>query len=484
MKPDLRLQTFSAVRWTTTASVMRVVLQIVQLAILARLLSPDDYGLMAMVGVVLSFGGLFADMGVNAAYVQRQEISLEQRSSLFWFNILASTILTLLIVACCPLLADALGDARLTPLIALSASTFVLNALGQQVRMSAEKALDFRPVAMLEICAAILGLATAVLAALQGWGVYALVAGGIATPLAAMALSWMLVARGWRPMWRLRLDDLRPFLGFGGAAVANNIVNQVSLTMDVILGGRMFSAAQLGLYSVPRNLTLQLQFMVNPIITRVGFPLIAQVQSDVARVRNIYLQTMNMTASTNAPLYLGIAVFAPEIVAVVLGAGWEGAAELLRVLALWGGIRSTGNPVGSLLFGMGRAGLALKWNLAQALIVLPVIWLGSLDGPLGMARALLGIQLLFFIPAWHVLVRPLCQASLLEYSIAALRPFVLAGFAVAPAFFCAQYCDGAMIRLIVGVAIAVPLYLMISFRCNRDWFGSMMTLAGLSPRSE
>ncbi|MCX7161724.1 MAG: MOP flippase family protein [Rhodocyclales bacterium] len=482
MKPDLRLQTFSAVRWTTTTAVMRVVVQIAQLAVLARLLSPDDYGLMAMVGVVLSFGGLFADMGVNAAYVQYQEISPEQRSSLFWFSILASTVLMLLTVACGPLLADLLGDERLTPLIALSASTFVLNALGQQLRMSAEKALDFRPVALLEICAAILGLAAAVLAAFQGWGVYALVAGGIVTPLAAAALSWMFLARGWRPMRRLRLEDIRPFLGFGSAAVANNIVNQVSLTMDVILGGRMFSAAQLGLYSVPRNLTLQLQFMINPIITRVGFPLIAQVQSDVARVRNIYLQTLNMTASTNAPVYLGIAVFAPEIVAVVLGAGWDGAAGLLRVLALWGGVRSTGNPIGSLLFGMGRAGLALKWNLALSLIVLPAIWMGSLDGPLGMARALLGMQLLFFIPAWHVLVRPLCGAGLLEYSIAALRPFVIAGLAVAPAFLGAQHCDGAMARLTAGVAIAVPLYLMISFRFNGDWFGAMMTLAGRSPR--
>ena len=88
----------------------------------------------------------------------------------------------------------------------------------------------------------------------------------------------------------------------------------------------------------------------------------------------------------------------------------------------------------------------------------------------------------FFIPAWHVLVRPLCGAGLLEYSIAALRPFVIAGLAVAPAFLGAQHCDGAMARLTAGVAIAVPLYLMISFRFNGDWFGAMMTLAGRSPR--
>lgn len=480
----LRLQTFSAIRWTTAAAAVRVVLQLAQLAILARLLSPDDYGLMAMVGVVLSFGGLFADLGVNGAYVQQQKITTEQRSSLFWLNILMSAGLTILVIAGSPLLARFFDDARLEPVITLSASIFILNALGQQVRMSAEKALDFRPVVMLEICAAIFGFATAVLTALNGWGVYSLVAAGIVTALIATVLTWMFVARGWRPMWRLRMEDIRPFLSFGGASVANNIVNQFNLTVDVLLGGRVLTAAQLGLYSVPRTLTLQLQFMINPIITRVGFPLIAQVQSDVARVRDIYLQTMNMTASTNAPLYMGIAAFAPEIVAVMFGPGWDDSAELLRVLALWAGIRSTGNPVGSLLFGMGRADLSLRWNLALSLIVPPVMWMGLQGGPEGMAWTMLCLQAALFVPAWYVLVRPLCKAGLLEYSLSALRPFLLSALAVTPAFFVAQYFDGATIRLSIGVAIAVPLYLVLSFAGNRNWFGSMGALIGFTPASD
>ncbi|MDA3878624.1 MAG: MOP flippase family protein, partial [Halothiobacillus sp.] len=334
-------------RWTTTAAVARALLQLAQVAVLARLLAPEDYGLMAMVAVVLGFATVFTDLGVNSAYVQRQEVTPEQRSSLFWLNVAMGGGLTLLVLSCSPLLAGFFGDERLTPLLMLAASTFVITALGQQVRMTAEKALDFRPLVLTEITSAVVGFAAAVSAAYTGWGVYALILGAIVNAVAATVLAWLFLARGWRPMWRFQWADVRSFLGFGGALVANNIVNEFNRSIDLLLGGRMLAASALGLYSLPRQIVFQIQGMVNPIITRVGFPLIAQVQADIPKVRSIYLKTLNMTAATNAPLYVGIAFFAPEVVSIMLGDKWLAATDLLRLLAIWGFLRSTGNPVGS-----------------------------------------------------------------------------------------------------------------------------------------
>jgi O-antigen/teichoic acid export membrane protein len=474
----LKHKTFSAVRWTTTAAVARALLQLAQIAVLARLLAPEDYGLMAMVSVVLGFALLFADLGLNSAYVQKQDVTPVQRSSLFLLNVAMSVALTLLVIATSPLLAWFFGDERLTPLLMLSAITFVISALGQQVRMTAEKALDFRPVVLLEIASAVLGFSTAVIAALAGMGVYALVLGSIMTALAGTVLAWMFVAQGWRPLWRFSIADVRPYIGFGRAMVGNGIANQINMSMDLLLGGRLLAATQLGLYSVPRNLILQIQFMVNPIITRVGFPLIAQVQHDIPRVRSIYLKTLNMTASTNAPLYVGLAFFAPEVVYVLLGNSWTGSVDFLRILAIWGFLRSTGNPVGSLLMGMGRADLSMKWNLAMLFIIPPVLWIGSQYGAEGLAWALLSFSIIMFIPGWYVLVRPLCQAGLVEYAIAALKPFFLAGLAVVPAYLLAMKCEHEMVRLIVGIVVAAPLFIVLSFLGNRDWYEAMMELAG------
>src|SRR5680860_266732 len=167
----LKHRTFSAVRWTTTAAVGRALLQLAQVAVLARLLAPEDYGLMAMVAVVLGFATVFTGLGVNSAYVQRQDVTPEQPSSLFWLNVAMGGGLTLLVLLCSPLIARFFGDERLTPLLMLAASTFVITALGQQVRMTAEKAMDFSPVVLTEIAAVVLGFAAAVTAAYAGWGV-------------------------------------------------------------------------------------------------------------------------------------------------------------------------------------------------------------------------------------------------------------------------------------------------------------------------
>ncbi|XDZ65398.1 MOP flippase family protein [Alphaproteobacteria bacterium LSUCC0684] len=472
----LRRRTLSAVRWTTIGAVAKALLQVAQIAILARLLAPEDYGLMAMVTVVLSLAALFSDFGVNSAFLQRRDVSEEQRSSLFWFNVLLSFGLMVLVILLSPLFALYFGDERVGPLMMLSATTFVIAALGIQVRLAAEKELHFGPVVVIEVVAALLGLAVAITGALLEWGVYALVVGSIAAAIVTSLLLWGFLAQGWRPAMRLRFVEVRSFLGFGGALVANNVVNQINLTIDLLLGGRLLAAAQLGLYSIPRQLVLQVQFVVNPIITRVAFPLIAEVQHDIPRVRSIYLQILNMTASTNAPIYVGAFFFAPEIVHLVLGEGWEQSAVLLQTLALWGGLRSTGNPVGSLLLGMGRADLSLKWNLMMLLIVPPVVLFGSTFGPQGLAWSLFGLSVALFIPGWFVLIHPLCKATLLETAVASLRPFLIAGIAVGVSFVLAADFDGWLLRLVIAVMVSAPLYLGLSYLMNRSWVDLMWEL--------
>jgi lipopolysaccharide exporter len=472
----LKHRTFSAVRWTTAATAIKAILQLAQIAVLARILAPEDYGLMAMVGVVLGFAGIFADMGVNSAYVQRQNVTQEERSSLFWLNVGMSGMLTFLVLVSSPIIADLFGDARLTPLLMLAASTFVIGSLGQQVRMTAEKALDFRPVVFLEVTAALFGFVAAVIAASVGWGVYALILGGIVNAVSSTILAWLFLARGWRPMWRFQLIDVRPYLAFGGALVANNIVNEFNRSVDLLLGGRMLSATALGLYSIPRQIVFQIQGTVNPIITRVGFPLIAQAQNDVPRVRSIYLKTLNMTAATNAPLYIGVVFFAPEMVSIMLGDKWLAAADVLRLLAIWGFLRSTGNPVGSLLLGMGRADLSLKWNLGMLFIVPPVLWVGAQFGTMGLAWALLGFAVVMFVPGWYVLVRPLCNAGFLEYSVAALRPLLIAVVAIAPAYFLTLHIINIYLHMSSAVLVSALLYLGLSYFLNSDWIEAMMHL--------
>lgn len=450
------------------SNITRAGLQLAQLIVLTRFLSPQDYGLMAMVTVVVSYAALFSDMGLSTAFVQRQHVSQEERSSLYWLSVAVGAGLMLLVMAASPLAAYLLDEPLLPSLIALVSTNFLVVALGQQLRMDAEKALNFKPVAVIEVIAAVSGFAIAVTAAWLGWGVHALVIAAMCSAWITMLLSWVVLAQGWRPLWRFRWAEVSWFARFGGGMVANNVINHMNTTVDVLIGGRLLGAAQLGLYSVPRNLILQIQFLVNPIFTRVGFPVIASIQSDKDRVRRVYLKIMNFTASVNAPIYVAIAVFAPEFVQLLFGKAFHDAVPLLRVLAAWGLFRSFGNPIGSLVFGLGRVRLSTLWNLCLLFIIPPTLWLGSGYGAEGMAWAMAGLMFALFVPSWAVLVKPTCNATLWAYSRQVLIPTLCAVLAGGAAWLSVSAFDEPWLRLGSGLAVGVILYAGLLLLLNRE----------------
>jgi O-antigen/teichoic acid export membrane protein len=324
-------------------------------------------------------------------------------------------------------------------------------------------------VALIEIFAAVIGLTAAIVTAFLGWGVYALVTAAIVSTWLVMLLSWLFLAEGWRPALRMRWSETKWFVRFGGGMVLNNLINHINATVDLVLGGRLLGATQLGLYSVPRNLILQIQFMVNPIFTRVGFPLIASIQNDKDRVRRVYLKTMNMTASVNAPIYVFLGFFAPEIVLILLGEKWIESAVVLQILAAWGLFRSFGNPVGSLFFGLGQVRRSVIWNSGMLLVVPALIWLGSQWGTLGMAWAMTGIMIIGFVPGWAYLVRPTCGATLFEYAREVFKPSCIAVISGLLAWAAASFFDSALIRLLLGGTAGVVAYLLLSWLFNRDF---------------
>lgn len=472
----LQNKTFSAVRWTSTSAIFKGLLQVAQLAVLARILAPKDFGLMALVTVVLGFATLFADLGLNSAYIQRQDVTPTQRSSLFWLNISVSLLLMLLVMLSSSFLANFFGDERLIPLLILSSTIFIVAALGQQIRANATKNLEFKRLALTEISAALIGFIIAVGCALTNFGVYALVYGAMTSALTSSLLSWVFIAKGWHPQLHFNFNEIKPYFSFGGAVVANGIVNQFNMSMDLLIGGRLLGATQLGLFSVSRNLILQIQFLINPISTRVGFPLIAQIQYDIPRVRSVYLQTVNLTASVNAPIYLGLVFFAPEIIHVILGSNWSGSVELLRILAIWGLFRSLANPVGSLLLGMGHADLSLKWNLGLLFLVFPFLWFGSQWGITGMAWSMLAFQIVVFVPGWYLLVKPLCEATIIDYSKVILKPFIITLLSVTLAYLIKKFIQNQLVVLIIAFLVFSTTYYFMSKKFNQNFTNSLVKL--------
>lgn len=470
---NLKKQTFSGVRWTTFSSLGRATLQIAQVAILARFLEPTDFGLVAIVFSVLAMLQIFSDAGVSNAIIHYQDISQNQLSSLYWLNVIASFILALLLSFVSPLLSAWYHEPEIKQLLHIAALAMVITALGQQIRVLAQKRLLFSDLAKVELLAAFFGFIVTVSLASLGAGVYSLVVGNLVTSGVACVLCWLRLSGGWRPQLRFRIAEIHKFIRFGVYMVGNNLANTFNSQIDVLLGGSMLGSQSIGLYSVPKDLSLRIAGVINPIVTQVGLPVMAQAQDDNALLKRIYLQTMRMTASVNFPIYVAMGVFAPEIVYLMLGQKWHATIPLLQLFAIWALVRSTGNPVGSLLMAKGRADLSFRWNLMWLFVMPPSIWVGHLYGTHGLAVSMVGLGLIGYLPNWFFLVRPLCGAGLGEYSIQLAVPLVLSLVAGVLGYTVAEFFGPNLYRLIIGVFTGTASYFFLSYFFNNSWFQAM-----------
>jgi O-antigen/teichoic acid export membrane protein len=187
-----------------------------------------------------------------------------------------------------------------------------------------------------------------------------------------------------------------------------------------------------------------------------------------------------MTASVNFPAYIALAMFSNEIVALLYGPRWHDSVEYLRIFAAWGLLRSVGNPVGSLLYAVGRARLAFWWTVIVLVTTVPALWLGvRLGGLIGLAWTMVGLQALIFVPSWRYLVRPCCGVNFAEFTAVVLLPLALAFTSGMVAFATVWLSDiTGVLRLLIGCCVGGSAYISLSFVFNRPWTDAMCELIG------
>jgi lipopolysaccharide exporter len=424
---SLRRQALAGVKWTTLTTVGTTGAQLFQLLVLARLLRPDDFGVMGMVLLVIGFAQAYADAGIGAALVHRQTVSREQLSSLYWLSLGLGFLICASLWLGAPLLAAFFREPRLVPVLRAVAVVFLILPCGKQFELLLQRDLRFDLLAVQELAATAAGAAAAALAAFRGAGVWALVTATLVTAaVKTVWLSWIGL-REHRPILHFRRRDLDGFVSFGAYQMGERTVNYVAERLDQVLIGRLLGTQTLGYYNLAFNLTAQPVSRINPIVTKVAFPIFSRVQDDAGRLRRGFLTVVRLVASVNAPLLLGLLAVSPSLVPLVFGDKWRESVVLIQILALVALGRSIGNPIGSLLLARGRADLGFHWNAALLLVTLPCLWVGAVvGGAAGAALALLVVQLALGAAAYFILVRPVTEPCGRDYALSVLGPTALA----------------------------------------------------------
>lgn len=375
-------------------------LQVGTTIILARLLSPTDYGLQAMVVTLTGFFSLFKDAGLSVATVQRETLTHEQISTLFWVNIALGVFLTIVVAAMGPVLAAFYKEPRLLWLTVASASVFLFNSLSVQHRALLDRAMRFTTSVKIDVLCCTVGSAIAISMAALGFGYWSLICQTISLPVVGTAAVW--VAIPWlpgRPRWT---PELRSMVRFGGTVTLNSFVVYVAYNTEKILLGRFWGAAPLGLYTRAYQLAiLPVQQLIGA-VHGVAFSVLSRMQGEAQRLQRAYLKSQAVIVSLVIPVVFASAIFAREIVLVVLGQKWIGAVPVFRFLAPTVLVFALVNPFSWLLQATGRVERSLK----IALLICPVVILGILaglrHGPTGVALGYSAAMVLLFVPivAW------------------------------------------------------------------------------------
>jgi len=436
-------------------------LQIITTIVLARLLTPTDYGLQAMVVTLTGFFSLFKDAGLSVASVQRETLTHEQISTLFWINVGIGALLMVIIACAGPLLAVFYKEPRLLWITVASATIFLLNSLSVQHRALLDRSMQFTTGAKIEILANIVGTVVAIGMAALGCGYWSLIVQTLSLYVVSTVAAW--IAMPWMPGKPHWTPELRSMVRFGGTVTLNSFVVYLAYNTEKILLGRFWGSAPLGLYGRAYQLgNLPVQQLTGSVGT-VAFPMLSRLQGDAARMRRSYLKAHTLVVSLTVPVVISCALFADEIVSTVLGPKWAGTAGILQRLSPAILVFALMNPLSWLLRATGRVERSLKISLLIAPVVILGVLAGLRYGPTGVA--------LGYSAAMVVLVGPLVawakhgtEISTADYLDCIKRPLIAGVMGGVAGFLFKLACHATLapLPLVVGeVTIAFGVYILL-----------------------
>jgi PST family polysaccharide transporter len=353
--------------------------------VLARLLTPQDYGLIGMVAVVMGFISIFKDMGLSAATIQKQEINREQISTLFWINVAVSILLMVLTAVLARAVAWFYGDTRLA-LITLCLSTgFLFGGLTVQHEALLRRQMRFTALAAIEILSVMVGLVVAITLALRGAHYWALVINQLVQGLSYAIGIWLVC--GWRPGRPAAYSGVRSMFVFGRNLTGFHVINYFARNLDNMLIGKFWGSWQLGLYAKAYQLLLLPIDQINSPIAAVAVPALSRLNDSPERYRRAYLRMIEKIAILTMPGMACLIMTSDWIVQLALGPQWSEAGRIFALLGIAGLVQPVANTTGWLFMSQNRAHHMFQWGLIGGTIAILSIVLGLHWGAIGVATS-------------------------------------------------------------------------------------------------
>lgn len=407
---------------------VRFVLQYGSMMILARLLTPSDFGLIAMVTAVIGILDLLRDFGLSTAIIQRPNLSQSQLNSLFWCNSGVGFLLCILLFLGGNVVAVIYKEPRLYSIVQLLSINFLLNGLLTQHQALLRRRMQFGVLAVIELTASALGIILGIGMAFAGYGYWSLVGMSLCTTVILLLLSWWFCP--WRPSLPRITRDSLSLLAFGGNLTISNFINYYGRNLDKILLGGQYGSSAVAFYSNAYNVLMLPISQISTPITSVVIPALSSLQNERERFRTFYLQALYLVVAITIPIGIVFYLLSKPIVLFMLGHQWLSSVEILKVLVLSLPAQIICNTSGWVIVSMGRTRDLLIIVIVGNCAILSSFFIGLPYGPMGVASAYAITLLLWLFPCMYLAYRK-SPISLVQMVSFIFKPLV-SGMLVVP----------------------------------------------------
>ncbi|MBP6478123.1 MAG: lipopolysaccharide biosynthesis protein [Chitinophagaceae bacterium] len=364
-----------ALKWSFVGQISYFFIYFIFNIILSRILLPADFGLFAIIATFIIFFSLIKDFGLGSYLITRKEVTKELCDLIFYFNLIFSLFLFVLIFLISPAIANFYNDSRLTILIRINALAFLIDAICIIPNTMLVREMDFYRLFIVKISAAAIAGIVAILLAFYGWGIYSLIYQAVLFSLCTCLI--LFAFRPYKPGKSIQWNKLREVVKFSLPLFLSQFVQYFSRNIDNLIIGRVFGASSLGFYNRAYTIMQMPLQNISTAVTGVLFPLLSKSADDLERTSVIYRKAILGIAYISFPIMAYTFVYSSEIIIFLFGNKWIEVSRLLKIFCIVGMLETIITPVGTLLLSFGKTIQLFKFSTALRVLIIAMIVFGS-----------------------------------------------------------------------------------------------------------
>lgn len=371
MAKNLKSKAVSGAAWTGVQKFVNMLLGFISGIVLARLLTPDDYGVVGMLAIFLAISQTFVDGGFGSALIQKKRPTDVDYSTILYWNVSFAIFLYVVLYFCAPFISGFYHLPVLTEVLRIQGLVLIINAARIVQHNQLRKRLELKKVAIINITSYIIALGTTIYLAWRGWGVWALVTQQLLLSILCTILYWMVSK--WRPLFAFSVKSFKELFSFGGFVLLSNLVTTLCNNIQGLLIGRVYNPATLGFYTKAHRTEGYASTFISSVLDQVSYPVLSEAQNDKQRMINIIRQFIGVSAFVTFPLVALLVMFAKPIFLVLYSERWLESVPYFQLLCIGGISICLQNINYYAVAAIGKSKLLFKWTFIKRIVGLILV---------------------------------------------------------------------------------------------------------------